>query len=530
MADRQGALASLRGLTQDQLAQLAADPRIVAINDPNVKQAIQDMQLCALAAFAGRAPDPKLIQDALNNLATAPDNVIDALNQEIALLPLANPPPPQLPPPQLQAARDPGVFPRLQADQGVADPPVFVQLAARARADAQDASIRPTLRKAQLLTSFGATEVEGYAEHFRGDGEQSIKRVFDVPWSSRKQWCDEMVGYSRLIVDPQSAPGAPDYLLTRSLPVQDPEPGYEHLYCSDVRLVGTRGSDGSGGVFARQAFNVYDNTLAEQPQLATAPALTAYKIAYFDRLSGYGLARYEATFTPRNYEVREDVEVQTGQAQKALLPNSRGELERYVTREDRYAVQTIPLPKGQLKFTALAGGVLPQFSPAGIAGVDQQLVGENAAYLLRHQAELVYTWHDVPFFDRLAVLGMVGKVNSTAFDGAVGFPFYPAYTLLMQAPVTERYRSTRGALMWRIKFSFLYRPETHLTLPGTASGAGGSSNFFTVAMPDGTPLYPKADFNTLFPQSWTNPFSFIVAAAAAAAAAALPPLLPQGPF
>src|SRR5262249_20743524 len=97
--------------------------------------------------------------------------------------------------------------------------------------------------------------------------------------------------------------------------------------------------------------------------------------------------KYTVTFTPRPYEIRTDTEI----TNPANQPN-QGEVERYIERQKRSAVQNLPLPTvNAYKFSKQ----LSPFQGGGVA-VGNAAVGQNlppsAAQLILPTEELLYTW------------------------------------------------------------------------------------------------------------------------------------------
>ena len=343
----------------------------------------------------------------------------------------------------------------------------------RANPDTQDGGIGLPGGKLEALAGAteGVTELDGYRERHRTYGDQSVTRVFAVPWSKREQWRDEMLGYSYSSV----IPGSSNYALKRVIPAQVPEGGLQHLYCSELNLVEGRGA------------------WVQNPDVALP------MIAYVDSGDGSdGSAVFEAVYTPRPYRVLTDDEL-------AALSGGKGELERNVERSMRRALQAVALPKGQVKFgvpTVLSGS--GETVPATVSGVavSGQTIPDNAAFILMPTAELRWVWWDVPDLNWPAVEACEGKVNSAPFDGALGClrvkadgtpDPWPAYTLLCQPVEFERYRNCRGRFTHKLTVSALYRRQTWLRLP-----AGVDKNFYAVTYANGDALFEQADFAQLF--------------------------------
>lgn len=313
----------------------------------------------------------------------------------------------------------------------------------------------------------------GYKERFGPDGEQEVVVRMATPWKTRKGWIDEMLGYSTTVV----VAGTPTLL--RTIPAQCPELGYEHLYCAEVSLAETQ------GIFARAAIVPNDNLGNPLVRDDGGPFFADWPAWYAQQgiNNGSGWAEYDVTFRSRPYEVRTDEENAT---------MTQGELERYVERRTRASVKGTPLPAGTLKFTD-GSGAIPTSAAVAIVTLE----------------ELHYIWYEVPDYPATAVANCVGKMNQDDFDGARGYPSYPAGTLLFNGVIErDRYRHTTGRIFWRIHYSFIYFPNgvnyylnnqgdyVLATRDGTDDGVFGGSKG----------LIKNADFNQLFEPPLPTPY------------------------
>ncbi len=351
------------------------------------------------------------------------------------------------------------------------------------------------------------------------DSDQQLQVGYDVPWSQAVAWEQWMLGYSSTLAVFNANPGGGDgaivlqgggvgapiggqfggggaiqnnpgvqpvapaqWFLSRAIPYQCKVIGREHLYCSNVECSDVAGAwQSDPGVFEHDAFGAVQAGPGGQ-------ALTEEWIRFYENGTNKdGVAHYVATFTPRDYEIRYDAELAANQ------PN-QGELERYVSKTPRSAIQSLPLPAGTYKFAQQLSPVTPNALLVATGPI-----AANAAFQLLPTDELVYTWHEVPDEPVVAIANCQGAVNAAAFDGARGRPSYPTGTLLCQAPLErKRYRHCTGRWYWRITYSLLYRPQGHNYFPNglggfqyvTATGNIGGANDLTI--------YPSADFNQLF--------------------------------
>ncbi len=298
-----------------------------------------------------------------------------------------------------------------------------------------------------------------YRERFGPDGSQEVVVRMATPWSQRKSFVDQMLGFSSTI-----RLGGTNHLL-RTIPYQCPELGYEHLYASECNLVEPQGVFANAGIVPNDAQGNQLKAANGLPLFVDWPAWYSDKPLW----GPDGCAEYDVVFRPRPYEVRTDGDLDSLTA---------GELERYVYREKRAALQGQPLPSSGLIY--VDGPQAGQSLPA------------SAAFLFVYTEELLYHWYQVPDEPIDAIKACVGKVNANPFDGARGAPTYPAETLLCQAPVKrQRYRHTTGRIYWDITYSFLYRPN------GWNYYVASDGNYYLVTnggTAGGARVYKSADF------------------------------------
>ena len=181
---------------------------------------------------------------------------------------------------------------------------------------------------------------------------------------------------------------------------------------------------------------------ARLPGLVYAENRGASPVSASGALSGDwadGVAKLRVTYRSRPYVVRNDV-------QNAAW--GQGELGRYVERVPRYAIQAIPLAN-----IAKTGQQLLFAATTPFAGIPVPEPG----ILLVPTASWIYRWHDVPFYPAGVFRNLVGRVNLTGFDGILGFPLFPAQTLLCQAPEIRFRRNACGQPTFDISFILDYR-------------------------------------------------------------------------
>jgi hypothetical protein len=356
---------------------------------------------------------------------------------------------------------------------------------------------------AEILEPF--VEVDGYREHYTADGSDiHAVRYFDVPWSQRDSFVSTCLGYSQWRTDAQGRNG-----ISRKIPFQHPERPY--LYASRVELLSISGAYVNSTELFAQAPGVAmgggePNTVPVvvtpdiQKQLlkdgvegvVLGLPLTLYMAAYLDksRLRD-GLARFAVTYTPRNYEVRSDAELDTKFASN--------ELARNVSRQPGFAGQNLPFPNGSIGFAKDPGTPTP--------AIGGQSIPTSGLFKVMGITHLAYTHHDVPDIPWAAIQAALGSINSVAFDGLAGYPAFPAKTLLCNAPTIRRRRNAVGRYTHDITHNFSFRnvPWTHfpaidgnfyrVTLTEIIAPFGLN---FGLMGPGNRDIWPLTDFNALF--------------------------------
>jgi hypothetical protein len=342
----------------------------------------------------------------------------------------------------------------------------------------------------------GWHEIDGYTER-RSRDDTLAARLFEGPWSGIDAFAQWALGYTTVFMLPQGqgqefdgdgtailttagggggtlvnniTPGGTAYL-SRTPPAQHPRIPW--AYCVEFEVV-----RGQGAYRDDPTVFLTDNEGNQELDQNGNP-IPVPLIGYYDSSSGSDAvsALVRLTYRDLDYIVMTDQEVTTRGGPTVTTP----ELARYVHRKVEPTAAFLPLPKGVITF--VSG---PQ------AG---RTIDDNTANVILFRQELTYTWIDVPAPPFDAFKACTGHVNQADFDGARGFPLYPAGTLLCQAPRYTRRRTPLGMFTYDVEYHFLYNPDKWNFLPanngtfyqvsydGTATGAG---------------LYPTADFNTLF--------------------------------
>lgn len=269
----------------------------------------------------------------------------------------------------------------------------------------------------------GWVETDGYTEDFHQEDGGGCTRYFHGPWTGRHAFREWVMGYSTTI------PVGSSRILFRSVPMQHPEMYW--LYAQSISFKGQARvaslavplRDGLG-----QPLDGVDESILFYDGSSLSDALSC-------------IAKVEYRSLP--YEVRTDSEIYNGG-----LPGSTPELNRYVIREKTYGMRAISIDKGLVEFIE---------GPASVKGKD---IPGSGGQILVPGNHLRYTWIDVPDLPEAAITACVGRVNATAFDGARGWPTYPAETLLCLPPEIKRYRTPVGRIAWRITYVFAQSPDT----------------------------------------------------------------------
>lgn len=366
---------------------------------------------------------------------------------------------------------------------------------------------------AKLLTvPAGWFLTEPYTEVFARDDTTAVA-YFEGPFSERDafyQWClgyaislnipvagaqqfdqpGQFVGavldggnFGKIVNNVGGAPGIINNVgtqpfLSRSPPAQHWR--WPWMYAVSCELVKGQGAYGPDRLAA-----LYDGSGNPLLDGNGNPVPPPHSIAFFDSATGSdglsALVKVTYRSTEGLYEVLTDEEM-------LAVPDTKGELERWVVRERQPSVQFLPLQGQPITFYEgpAAGGQIP----------------EQAKGVIEFLSELRYSWLDVPDVPWDAIKAAVGRVNLNPFDGAGNgaWPTYDPETLLMQAPKIKRHRTAVGRVSWDIDYVFIHRPNGWNKFPigntnGTQFGYYGASFDGTVTGPR---PYGAAEFNDLF--------------------------------
>jgi hypothetical protein len=282
-------------------------------------------------------------------------------------------------------------------------------------------------------------------------------------------------GFQPPVVVP-APPPVPSYYITRACPYQCPDIGNETFYCTAVDLDTPAGAQG---------FDI----IPEHDAVGNITGPGDKWINFSDSGSAQNpyTCKYLVTFSQLPYEVRSDAEIQQTTC-------NAPEMERYLERQPRGAVQSLPLPSNVLPIFT---NQISPFQGGGVYNdISGKIVGQgiptSGAYILSQTEELLYIWEQVPDPPWNAIAACIGKTNAATFDGARGWPSFTAGTVMFNGPLEKkRYRHASGRWYWRITYSFLWRPQGVNYFP-VADGT------YLLVTFNGSPIYPSADFTTLF--------------------------------
>lgn len=237
-------------------------------------------------------------------------------------------------------------------------------------------------------------------------------------------------------------------------------------------------------------------------------------------MPSYNWARVVVAYEPLTYKIRSDDDLMKGIGPDAVIRDyvwEKGPVEfwlrRYVTKTVRPTVEYIALPRGSKKWVVTDASLRTN-------------LGTTVSYasaVLTPSTEIVYTWHQVPFFPQ-AVKHHIGSVNLYPFKDHN--TLYPAGTLLLLGCEIKPYRMASGKfvldIMYRIKHFDPFRDGRghnhflHYSNKLDANGENGmvflkiTSNGNTdiagltdarinaLAGGPGVPVFPYADFQELF--------------------------------
>jgi hypothetical protein len=320
----------------------------------------------------------------------------------------------------------------------------------------------------------GWKELDGYRERWRED-DMSVTRVWNGPWLGRKAFVDWLLGYSTTVADVSMDPENTTYKLSRTLPAQHPE--YPWLFASEVEDLSGVGAWDEIAWLCRDRNG--DPILDENGEIGDF--VFAPSIRYYDSssMSSAHSCTLRVVYRHRDYELREDADA---------WERDEGELSRYVSRFFRVAILHLQLASLStlLKFTE---------------GPHENTEIPEAGVKLFPTVQLTMVWNQVPDVPWDAINACTGHVNAETFDGAPGYRSYPPGTLLCQAPEVKRLKSIVGRVIWEIIYRFDYRGSV-LAADGTPATwnhfPAGDGQLYKAAFPAAVPVYPSADFDSLF--------------------------------
>jgi hypothetical protein len=262
--------------------------------------------------------------------------------------------------------------------------------------------------------------------------------VTDGSPAGRVQAARDLIGYATLGTDKVGTNLATYMRRTNPLPY----PGSDNLYCYSL-------VNGSGlGVASHGA----------------------------DGVSFSGGYQFQAVFTSRTYQIKEDRDVKAQEAAAApqsplwdptgqkLYPDEGDALKRgwtnsrYVTRRVMGAGRLITVPVGFLAFASDNADVPVTYPyPEGIA-------------------QLSYVWHAVPFaaIPFGAISRCLNAVNSRSFD------FAEPHTLMLTTYEYDAQPGPLGPILADVRYQFLYTPRVNRA--GTALGHAASLRVFTAGV------------------------------------------------
>jgi len=176
-----------------------------------------------------------------------------------------------------------------------------------------------------------------------------------------------------------------------------------------------------------------------------------------DPTFGGGYAVYDVAYRTVQFDVKADDEITT-------------EMERYLIRRPKYALENLTIPSQSFQW----GAAGETGNPAGDAiPNDGNLPGSAIAGDTTKPfptVALTYSWVQVPKLPSATILAHLGKVNAAAFDASYGN--YPAETLLFLSVEPTPVVHGTGQVYWDLNFQLLYRPTgwNKLFKPGSSYG------------------------------------------------------------
>lgn len=320
---------------------------------------------------------------------------------------------------------------------------------------------------------------EGYSETY-ADGQPSITIRARTRWGVSYDFIANMTGVAG--VDATRTSG-----LTRYIPASyydtsyaaaietsgDGEFPFLGWWCTGAKLIGTHGElacqDQVTGALVPAIKPLHALVSGTDYNAATGELYDTGFSGNKPVLTGIGFAEYELTFEPLQYEVRTDAEMDTLDA-----PLNGCELSRYVIRRYRFGGNNFTLQPGSLHWRdyLLADG----------ANSTRSQINSEAVRPFPN-ANVIYTWLNVPIIPWSAITNCIGKVNASEtgaaapsgkFDyrpdwqgnvyplsGTVIDGFLPG-TLLFEgvSDITPKVTAA-GQMLYDITYNFFYRPDGH---------------------------------------------------------------------
>lgn len=262
-------------------------------------------------------------------------------------------------------------------------------------------------------------DAEGYRETWREDGVEVV-RTCRVRWDLRGNFLADMLGWTEADPDPNTG------RLKRHLP--EKHPTYSWLYAMGADMKGWRGIPGQDSQGRLQ--------IDERTAAGAAPTLGAS--------AGNGWAVYEVTYRPPDAYMKQDDEISS-------------ELERFVVRDYRFAIENLTLPGQGFKYGTAGETGQPAGTaiPAGVAG--KTIPGQTIRPF--PTMTIQYTWRQLPQINLDKIQAAMGKVNSATFDNTPGVANtgFGAETLLFHSVEARRKRHATSDYYFELVFSFLYR-------------------------------------------------------------------------
>jgi hypothetical protein len=293
----------------------------------------------------------------------------------------------------------------------------------------------------------------GYSERHSIDGTEYRRRL-KVGWNDAYNFVIDVLGETSMTPDPS------DGSLVRYPP--EPHPFFTSAYAVSMDFnkflgVPTQYPDGSMAVEVRGG----DGEMPEDAE-------------------GSGFAVYDVVYKVPTYTILEDDDIET-------------ELDRWVTRDGKFAIENLTLPGQAFKYGSLGDTGTPA-GDAITAAIASKPVPEKTTFPFP-TTTLTLTWHQVPSIPGPAHRKLLGTVNDAVFDAGVGD--YAAETLLLTGLQWRRTSHPNGRFYFDWVMEFLYRDKGHNKI--YARAAGFFARILRLAAGVGAVgIYEAKDFSNLF--------------------------------